>query len=203
MEHICRGDVSGRLAPGFGREQARAELSVLSREFASQSNDKGDGVELGTGLLMQPGQESRQVYAVFGTMFAGVMLVLLLSCADMSNLLLARAAARQREIAVRMSLGAGRPRVVRQLLTESLVLAVLAGGLGIALAWVFPRPVLRGSVGEVSFRLRPDTTVLAFTLGISLRACLACGLAPALAVTGAFANGVFRCAALCWRCRSA
>jgi predicted permease len=184
--NICCVDIGGRLAPGFGREQARAELSVLSREFASQSNEKSDGVELaGTALLMQPGQESRQVYAVFGTMFAGVMLVWLLACANVSNLLLARGAARRREIAVRVSLGAARPRVVRQLLTESLVLAVLAGGLGITLAWILPGPILRGAVGEVSFRLQPDTTVLAFTLGLSLLACLACGLAPALAVTGA------------------
>ncbi len=139
--HNCCGDVGGRLALGFGREQARAELSLLSQDYARQLHSTSDGVELaGTALLMEPGQKARQIYSVFGTMFAGVMLVLLLSCANVGNLLLARGAARRREITVRMSLGAGRPRVVRQLLTESLVLAVFAGLLGVSLAWALPGP---------------------------------------------------------------
>jgi macrolide transport system ATP-binding/permease protein len=181
--HNCCGDLAGRLAPGHSRAEARAELSLLTAEYARQFQESSDGVVLaGTPFLAGPAIKG-QVRAVFGLMFAGVTLVLLLACANVGNLLLARGVARRREIAVRLSLGAGRARVVRQLLTESLVLAIAAGILGVALAWILPQPLLRQAAGEVSFRLQPDATVLAYTLALAMLACVACGLAPALATT--------------------
>ena len=189
--HTCCGEAGGRLAPGRSREQARAELSLLSAEYAREFKEQSDGVVLaGTQLLSSPATRG-EIRAVFGLMFAGVLLVLLLACANVGNLLLARGVARRREIGVRMSLGAGRARVVRQLLTESLLLAVGAGVIGIALAWILPGPLLRRVAGEVSFRLQPDGTVLAYTLGLAMLACLACGLAPALAATrGTFQDAI-------------
>jgi predicted permease len=189
---ICCGEVGGRLAPGRSREQARAELSLLTAEFAGEFKESSDGVVLaGTQLLATPANrnESR---AVFGLMFAGVLLVLLLACANVGNLLLARGVARRREIGVRMSLGAGRARVVRQLLTESLVLAVAAAVLGVAIAWILPGPLLRQVAGEFSFRIQPDATVLEYTLGLAMLACVSCGLAPALAATRSTRNSGIR-----------
>ena len=181
--HTCCGDVGGRLASGFSREQAKAELSVLSVEYHRQHNESGDGVVLtGTALLSSPKMKVN-VGAIFGLMFLGVTLVLLLACANVGNLLVARTASRRREIGVRLSLGASRWRVVRQLLTESLLLACLAGVLGLMLAWALPEPILRNVAGAVSFRLAPDGTVLAYTLVLAVLTCLACGLAPALSAT--------------------
>ncbi|HEV2448396.1 MAG TPA: ABC transporter permease, partial [Candidatus Sulfopaludibacter sp.] len=182
--HNCCVDLSARLAPGASRAAAQAELSVLHVAFQEQVHLKTDGVALaGTALLEKPGRKTRQVYAVFGLMFAGVMLVLLLACANVGNLLLARGAARRREIGIRLSVGAGRARLVRQLLTESLALALLAAAVGVTVAYRLPGPLFRSAVGEVSFDLKPDTTVLGFTLALALLACVAFGLAPAIHAT--------------------
>ncbi len=180
----CCADVSGRLAPGISRAQARAELGLLRADFYHQFGETSLGVVLtGTAPLQSIGRKAKNFYAVFALMFAGVMLVLLLACANVGNLLLARAAARRREIGVRLSLGAGRARVVRQLLTESLLLAGTASALGVFLAFVLPRPLFIRIAGVVSFPLRPDAVVLAFTLVLSALACAAFGLAPALHAT--------------------
>jgi predicted permease len=180
----CCADIAGRLAPGVSREQARTELGLLRVDFHDQFAEKTLGVVLaGTAPLQSVGRKARNFYAVFALMFAGVMLVLLLACANVGNLLLARAAARGREIGVRLSLGAGRARVVRQLLTESLLLAAIASACGVLAAFVLPRPLFTSIVGDVSFSLRPDAVVLAFTLGVAAVACIAFGLAPALHAT--------------------
>jgi predicted permease len=179
-DHCC-GDMAGRLAAGVSREQARAELELLSDGYRGHHTLESRGILLtGSAVLADPGSKRRKIYPAFGLMFLGVMLVLLLACANVGNLLLARAAARRREIALRLSLGAGRRRVIRQLLTESLLLASIAGAIGIAVAFVLPRLVLTRMVGQVALQLEPDAPVLAFTLGISILACLVFGLAPAL-----------------------
>ena len=180
----CCADVAGRLAPGITRQQARTELGLLREEFYRQFGEKSLGVVLaGTAPLQSVGRKAGNFYAVFALMFAGVMLVLLLACANVGNLLLARAVARRREIGVRLSLGAGRVRLVRQLLTESLLLAVAASGLGVLVAFALPGPLFIRTVGEVSFPLRPDSVVLAFALGLAMVSCGAFGLAPALHAT--------------------
>jgi len=191
--NFCCSDIAGRLAPGVTREQARAELSLLSADFRRQFNEKSDGVILsGTAILQKPGRKTRQIYGVFSLMFTGVMLVLLLACANVGNLLLARASARRREIGIRLSLGAGRRRIIRQLLTESLALAGVAAIFGVCLACVSPGPLFTRVVGQTSFHLQPDATVLAYTLGLAVLACLAFGLAPALHATRSGISGALR-----------
>ncbi len=179
--HFCCSSMAGRLADGATREQAQAELTALTRQFQSQLGEKPHDVMLtGTAFFARP-DSKKKVITVMGLLMAAVAAVLLLACANVSNLLLARAAARQREIAVRLSLGAGRRRIVRQLLTESLLLAVAAGGLGLGLAQVLPDFVLRQMADAPPvLNLRPDTAVLAYTSCIAMLTAVLFGLAPAL-----------------------
>jgi len=190
----CCSRMAGRLAPGVTRNQARAELEVLSRVFRTQWNWTepalwDDPIVLsGTAFLEQPHSKAFLV-PPFALMFAAVILVLLLACANVGNLLLARALARQREIAIRLSLGAGRRRVIRQLLTEGFILSCCAGTLALLLASRLPALMARGVLGDhVASRIAPDARVLAFTLGVAALTCLTFALAPALEVTRAAAG---------------
>ena len=120
--------------------------------------------------------------------------MLLLACANVGNLMIARAVARRREIAVRLSVGASRARIMRQLLTEGAVLATLAGLAGLWIASWLPAYLISMTAASSSLRLSPDATVLAYTLGISILACLAFALAPAvhgtrIGVAGALKEG--------------
>lgn len=185
----CCSRVAGRLAPGVTREQARAELEVLSRQFRTQWKDHGRGsdplVLSGTPLLAQPGVKAELV-PILALMFTAVMLVLLLACANVGNLLLARALARGREFAIRLSLGASRRRVVRQLLTEGFMLSCCAGLIALLVAYVLPALIVRAAItDEVPSGIAPDARVLVFTFGIAALACLLFALAPALKVTQA------------------
>jgi ABC-type antimicrobial peptide transport system permease subunit len=130
---------------------------------------------------------------VFVNMFAAVMLVLLLACANVGNLLLARSAARRREVAVRLSLGASRARVVRQLLTESFVLASSAAIPGLLIATYLPRVLMDAISGRpTALQLEPDGLVLAYTLVLSAFATLLFGLAPALHATRTSVAGALK-----------
>ncbi len=185
----CCSRIAGRLAPGVTSEQARAELEVLSRQFRTDWKDhtrKGDSLVLsGTAFLAQPGVKP-QVVPILALMFTAVMLVLLLACANVGNLLLARALARQREFAIRLSLGASRCRVVRQLLTEGFMLSCCAGIIALLVASVLPALIVRAAINdEVPDGIAPDARVLVFTFGIAALACLLFVLAPALKVTQA------------------
>jgi predicted permease len=183
--------IMGRLRDGVSSDSARAEAEVLLRpwvqEFVLPSGGLGSWarVEL---LEGRSGLDTlrRQFSRPLRVLLAVVALVLLIACANIANLLLARSASRRREIAVRASIGAGRSRLVRQLLTESIVLATLGGIAGLFLATLAARPLVAFlSTGGrlLVLDVNPDLRVLTFTAAITLVTAIAFGLAPALRAT--------------------
>jgi putative ABC transport system permease protein len=179
--------VVGRLAPGATRGQVRAEVDLLLRRFHAQAGTDARGVIVaGTAFLSHPGRSV--ILVLLGLISIALMLVWLLACANVGNLQLARAAARAHEIGIRLSLGASRGRIVRQLLVEGFVLALAAGARGVGVAYAFP-PLLLWFVGDVTaldavnFSLAPDVVVLAYAVLLAGGSSIAFGLAPALHVT--------------------
>jgi putative ABC transport system permease protein len=171
--------IVAHLKPGVSLEQARAEMSIIARrlEQAYPATNTGWGVSVSPLAEMFAGR----VRPVLIVLLGAVGLLLLIACANLANLLLARAATREKEIAVRCAIGAGRTRILRQLLTESLVLALAGGGLGLALA-VWSVHALRSVVPDMFPLLQHmtvDPAVLAFTFGLSLFTGLLFGLVPA------------------------
>jgi len=176
--------LAGRLAPGATLAQARAELTTLSRQFRSQNGLATAPIVLtDTRPFSRTDASERLLTSLW---FAAMTFATLIACANVANLLLARGHARRGEIAMRLSLGAGRGRVVRQLLTEAFVLAALGGLLGVGIAAVLPQAVLR-RVPEMAVRAQPDLhidgNVFLYALGLCTIACIAFGLAPALHCT--------------------
>jgi len=183
---FCCANVAGRLAPGIAREQARAETELLLNQFRSQFGLQKIKVELRDTRWLSgaaTNDKSGPILAILGILFLAVTLVLLLACANVGNLLLARAAARRQEIAVRLSLGGSRLRIVRQLLVESLALALAASAVGLAAAGVLPGILARRLEPAAAAHMRPDVSVLLYTIVLAVAACIAFGLAPALHAT--------------------
>jgi predicted permease len=181
----CCTSAAARLAEGAVYSQAQVELSALSRSFRALSGAPFKGIFVGnfTPLAGPPGSRNDVIH-LFALLSAGASAVLLLACANVGNLLLARMATRQREIAVRLSLGASRFRIVRQLLTEGLTLAALGALGGLTIAIWLPDIIVRIAMGRDKIvGLRPDATVLGYTLGLTVLTCLIFGLPPALQAT--------------------
>lgn len=189
----------GRLKPGLSIASARAEMTVLVqqalidydaaspqtiREIRSQTLDVEPGAR---GFSWIRGHDSRLLFLLM----AIVCLVLLIACADIATLLIARGASRQKEISVRLALGASRARLIRQLLTESAALAAISGCAGLLAAqWgalILCRLVSNASgANSLPFDvdLHPDMTVLAFAAVVTVLTALFCGLVPSLRLTG-------------------
>jgi putative ABC transport system permease protein len=179
----ARGDhyinVVGRLRPGVTVAQARAELELLATQLAKQYPDSNKG--WGIFLMLSQDYIVRDVKPVLYTLLGAVGCVLLIACANLANLLLARASARSREISIRAALGAGRGRLIRQLLTESVVLAVGGGVAGVILArWGLDAllALAPSSLPRIS-EIHLDSGVLIFSLALSIITGLVFGIAPA------------------------
>jgi putative ABC transport system permease protein len=176
----CCLRIAGRLRSGWTREQAREELQLLTARYRQSVARPELTVTLrDTTPNGPPGEPVRMVFALIGS---GLLLVFLLTCANVGNLYLARSLGRRSEIAVRLSLGASRARVVRQLLTEGLVMATLAGAGAFLVARTVP--IMIALTGEAPASMFvPDWRVGAVTAAAAAIACLLVALTPALQTT--------------------
>lgn len=183
----CCVNVAARLAPGVSMEAAASELSALltqSRRAGIDTVEKRVVVQPFTLIGSAGVNVTREVLPVFLLIGGGVLVVLLLACANVANLLLARAASREREIRIRLSLGASRGRLIRQLMTESLMLALIAGIPALLIARFVPPLVMRTlTTDQFALPFSTDATVVGFTLGLAVVSCLLFGLMPALHAT--------------------
>ncbi|HKP73498.1 MAG TPA: ABC transporter permease, partial [Pyrinomonadaceae bacterium] len=184
--------VLGRLKPGATLDEARSEFDVLASRIARAFPETNERV----GVRLEAADSFSRLDGFLRTMFllvtAATLMVLLIACANVANLLLTRANARRREIAIRLSLGASRGRLIRQLLTESLLLATLGGVAGLLMSmWTLDillklilsrLPAELGMV-RVAFDLSPDLHIFLYTLLLSLVTGVAFGLAPAIQTT--------------------
>jgi predicted permease len=179
-------EVFGRLAPGVTVDRAGAEFATITGRLAMEYPETNEGV----GAVMKPytkeyiGDEPARL---LWTMLGAVFFVLLIACANVANLLLSRAAVRSREVAVRSALGANRWRVVRQMLAETLAMAIVGGAIGLGLAWVGVQAFWASVIDTDPpywIDVKIDPIVMIFVLSLVLVTTLFAGLLPALRASG-------------------
>jgi putative ABC transport system permease protein len=185
-------NVLGHIRPGTSRERAQGELRIAAARLSEEYPNTNAGYSVDLTPLRE--QLVGDIRPTLWMLMAAVVAVLLIACVNVAHLLLARAGVREKEIAVRTALGANPGRLIRQLLTESVTLAVIAGLFGLLIAywgtWILAKlaPSGLGQSGEATL----DWRVLAFTLGVSILTGLAFGLAPALSTARSNLNLVLR-----------
>jgi len=188
--------VMGRLRAGYSVEQARAEVRtyygrIIAADVAKHQREIEKQTALQQRMELIPAaagfDELRQRFSEPLKVLMGVVaLVLLIACANIANLLLSRSASRQREIAVRLAIGAGRSRIIRQLVTEGMLLSVAGGALGVLLAWWLSNALvtmMSNGGPRIALNVQPDLRILAFAITVSVLACLLFSLAPAIQST--------------------
>jgi predicted permease len=184
-----------RVKPGVSIGKVRADLSVIANGIDERHAGRKTSLAIRTATFLGRPEEHNFVLGAAAVILVGFGLVLLIACANVANLMLARATARQREMAIRRSVGAGRWRLIRQLLTESLMLALMGGAAGSILAfWSFDAlsnfviSHLPHGTPELALNLTPDLRVLGYALLLTVITGVVSGLAPALHASRADVN---------------
>jgi len=197
---VIAGQAGGRLKEGVSLSDAQAELSVLAGQLRTfyPETERNVTVRVVSSRNNLSGLD-HDSWAVVITAMTAVALLLLIACANVGSLLLARAVTRRKEIATRLALGAGRWRLLRQLLTESILLGILAGAVGLPLAgWALHlliveiASVIPSFWGAIALEITPDIRIFAYTLFISFAAGVALGLTPALQASKADVNSALK-----------
>jgi predicted permease len=185
----CR--LFGRLASGVSQAQAQAEITVLASNLRMLHDPHADTSKDVTAVISPgspfPGELDARVRMAIVLIMVGVAMVLMIACANAASLQLARATTRQQELGLRLSLGASRLRVIRQLLTESALIGLLAGGVALPFTWALMHVAVTWAAeampvdfGTLVLNVNPDLRIFAYVLAISLFAGILFGLAPAL-----------------------
>ncbi len=175
----CCVRLAGRLRTNASPSMAAAELNALDAQFRSSGDDRAALRLAVTGTYGVVDAEGRQWMQMGTLVFAGMLLLVAAASANIGNLQLARALARRRELAIRYALGAGRRRIIRQLLTEGVVMGVAAAAIAVAGTFVLP-PIMLAAVRPVDTDLSPDLRVVLCAIGVALFSVIVASLAPAL-----------------------
>jgi macrolide transport system ATP-binding/permease protein len=190
----------GRLRAGVSIEQVRAQLGVIAARADESHPGRHTRLAIDRASTFSLPEERPYVIYVGVVVLAAVGLVLLVVCANLANLFLARISGRAKEMSIRLTLGASRARLVRQIVTESLLIALMGGVLGMFIAWWSADGIVaftsaqmpKDEIGTIGLKVGPDWRVLAYAFGISVLTCLAFGLAPALRASKANLNDALK-----------
>jgi predicted permease len=180
----------GRTKPAKSLAEVKADLSVIASRIDQSQSGRTTTLSVATANFASMPEARMLVLGVGGVILVAVAMVLLIVCTNLANLLLARGVGRQKEIAIRMSVGASRARLIRQLMTENLIIATLGGALGCAAMFAAFGAVLRGiasrlpkSIPDFSLNVAPDARVLMYSLALTIATAIVFGLVPALRAT--------------------